>query len=255
MDLLDFLNDPAGSRERAQLALEDFSDANPGDHSARIVAEAHQMESEAVDPLDFLAEQSQLEPVKPVEQEAVTQQLQPVFASEARAPEPTNEDFQRAEDEAVAQLAKYEGDMEGARPRTSTQIEVDLVAARHQREWHEMQSLIHRMKPGTMKEIASLREREGELGIALALALKREAEARRQIRRDPAAMAAIHSRATGLARERTERKKADELRRMAEKAKQELVRQQKEEETERRRKAEENQRPAKKVKKGQKNAA
>ncbi|GIK26490.1 MAG: hypothetical protein BroJett006_27360 [Betaproteobacteria bacterium] len=250
MDLLDFLNDPAGSRERAQLALEDFSDANPGDHSARIVAEAHQTEPEAVDPLDFLAEQSQPAPTPEPESETVTHlpQSAPVIT-------PTDEDFQRAEDEAVAQLAKYEGDMEGARPRTSAQIEIDLVAARHQREWHEMQSLIHRMKPSTMKEIASLREREGELGIALALALKREAEARRQIRRDPAAVAAIHSRATGLARERTERKKADELRRMAEKAKQELVRQQKEEETERRRKAEENQRPAKKVKKGQKNAA
>ncbi len=250
MDLLDFLNDPAGSRERAQRALEDLSDANPGDHSARIVAEAHQTEPETIDPLDFLAEQSQPEPVTALVEESVIHQPQP-----SPDPIPTNEDFQRAEDEAVAQLAKYEGDMEGARPSTSTQIEVNLVAARHQREWHEMQSLIHRMKPSTMKEIASLHEREGKLGIALALALKREAEARRQIRRDPAAMAAIHSRAIGLARERTERKKADELRRMAEKAKQELVRQQKEEETERRRKAEENQRPAKKVKKGQKNAA
>jgi len=250
VDLLDFLNDPVGTRARAQRALEDLSEVNPGDHVARIVAEAHQPIVEAADPLDFLEEQSQPAPISKPEPKTVTaQEAAPISVP------PTNEDFQRAEDEAVAQLAKYEGDMEGARPRTSTQIEVDLVAARHQREWHEMQSLIHRMKPGTMKEIASLREREGELGIALALARKREAEARRQIRRDPAAMAAIHSRATGLARERTERKKADELRRMAEKAKKELVRQQKEEETERRRKAEENQRPAKKVKKGQKNAA
>lgn len=258
MDLLDFLNDPAGSRERAQRALEDLSEVNPGDHAARIIAKAHQ-QTEAVDldPLDFLSEQGQQPELKP-EPKTVTAQVQESVTHQPQPspdPIPTNEDFQRAEDEAVAQLAKYEGDMEGARPRTSAQIEIDLVAARHQREWHEMQSLIHRMKPSTMKEIASLREREGELGIALALALKREAEARRQIRRDPAAMAAIHSRATGLARERTERKKADELRRMAEKAKQELVRQQKEEETERRRKAEENQRPAKKVKKGQKNAA
>ncbi|GJQ53779.1 MAG: hypothetical protein HKUEN07_03480 [Rhodocyclaceae bacterium] len=258
VDLLDFLNDPAGSRERAQRALEDLSEVNPGDHAARIIAKAHQ-QTEAVDldPLDFLSEQGQQPELKP-EPKTVTAQVQESVTHQPQPspdPIPTNEDFQRAEDEAVAQLAKYEGDMEGARPRTSTQIEVDLVAVRHQREWHEMQSLIHRMKPGTMKEISSLREREGELGIALALALKLEAEARRQIRRDPAAMAAIHSRATGLARERTERKKADELRRMAEKAKQELVRQQKEEETERRRKAEENQRPAKKVKKGQKNAA
>lgn len=254
MDLLEFLSDPAGARERAQRALEDLSEVNPGDHSARIVAEAHQMEPEAVDTLDFL-EQGQTaepnpDPITAQEQAPVTHQPQP-----APDPTPTGEDLRLAEDEAVAQLAKYEGDMEGAKPRTSAQIKIDLVAVRHQREWHEMQSLIHRLKPSTVKEIAALRAREVELGIALSLARKREAEARRQIRRDPAAMAAIHTRATGIARERVERKRVDELRRMAEKAKQELVRQQKEEEAERRRKAEENQRPAKKVKKGQKNAA
>lgn len=254
VDLLEFLSDPAGARERAQRALEDLSEVNPGDHSARIVAEAHQMEPEAVDTLDFL-EQGQTaepnpDPITAQEQAPVTHQPQP-----APDPTPTGEDLRLAEDEAVAQLAKYEGDMEGAKPRTSAQIKIDLVAVRHQREWHEMQSLIHRLKPSTVKEIAALRAREVELGIALSLARKREAEARRQIRRDPAAMAAIHTRATGIARERVERKRVDELRRMAEKAKQELVRQQKEEEAERRRKAEENQRPAKKVKKGQKNAA
>ncbi len=253
VDLLDFLNDPAGSRERAQLALEDLSEVNPGDHSARIVAEAHQPIVEAADPLDFLEEQSQPAPISEPEPKTVAAQEE--TQSAPISVPPTSEDFRLAEDEAVAQLARYEVDMEGARPRTSAQIEVDLVASRHQREWHEMQSLIHRMKPSTMKEIVSLREREEELGIALALALKREAEARRQIRRDPAAMAAIHTRATGLAREREERKKADDLRRLTEKTKRELVRQQKEEEAERRRKAEENQRPAKKVKKGQKNAA
>ncbi len=253
MDLLDFLNDPAGSRERAQRALEDLSDANPGDHSARIVAEAHQMEP---DPLDFL-EQGQTAEPEPNPDSITAQEQAPVTHQPQPAPDsiPTDEDLRLAEDEAVSQLAKYEGDMESTRPRTSAQIKIDLVAARHQREWHEMQSLIHRLKPSTVKDIAALRAREGELGIALSLARKREAEARRQIRRDPAAMAAIHTRATGIARERVERKRADELRRMAEKAKQELVRQQKEEEAERRRKAEENQRPAKKVKKGQKNAA
>lgn len=242
MDLLDFLNDPAGSRERAQRALEDLSDVNPGDHSARIVAEAHQMEPEAVDPLDFLSEQGQPEqttepepnPVTAQEQAPVTHQPQPM-----PDPTPTGEDLRLAEDEAVAQLAKYEGDMESTRPRTSAQVEGDLSAARQQREWHEMQSLFHRMKPSTMKEIASLREREAELGIALALARKRENEARRQIRRDPAAMAAIHSRATGLARERAERKKADELRRLTEKTKRELAQQQKEEEAKRQREREE----------------
>ena len=69
---MDFLNDPAGSRERAQRALEDFSDANPGDHSARIVAEAHQKETEAVDPLDFLAEQIQPAPAPTPEPESET---------------------------------------------------------------------------------------------------------------------------------------------------------------------------------------
>ena len=253
VDLLDFLNDPVGTRARAQRALEDLSEVNPGDHSARIVAEAHQPIVEAADPLDFLEEQSQPAPISEPEPKTATAQEE--TQSAPISVPPTSEDFRLAEDVAVAQLARYEVDMEGARPRTSAQIEVDLVASRHQREWHEMQSLIHRMKPSTMKEIVSLREREEELGIALALALKREAEARRQIRRDPAAMAAIHTRATGLAREREERKKADDLRRLTEKTKRELVRQQKEEEAERRRKAEENQRPAKKVKKGQKNAA
>lgn len=244
MDLLDFLNDPAGSRERAQRALEDLSDVNPGDHAARIVTEAHQMEPEAVDPLDFLSEQGQPEqttepepepnPVTAQEQAPVTHQPQP-----ALDPTPTGEDLRLAEDEAVAQLAKYEGDMESTRPRTSAQIEGDLIAARQQREWHEMQSLIHRMKPSTIKEIAALRERESDLGTALALARKREAEARRQIRRDPAAMAAIHSRATGFARDRAERKKADELRRQVEKAKRELAQRQKEEEAKRQREREE----------------
>ena len=236
MDLLDFLNDPVGTRARAQRALEDLSEANPGDHSARIVAEAHQTEPVVVDPLDFLAEQIQPAPTPTPEpdSETVTHQPQP-----SPDPIPTNEDFQRAEDEAVAQLARYEGDMEGARPRTSTQIEVDLVAARQQREWHEMQSLIHRLKPSTVKEIAALREQESELGIALALARKREAEARRQIRRDPTAIAAIHTRATGLARERAERKKADELRRQTEKERRELARHQKEEEAKRQREREE----------------
>jgi hypothetical protein len=200
VDLLDFLNDPVGTRARAQRALEDLSEVNPGDHAARIVAEAQQLqqpiaEAAAADPLDFLEEPNPAEP----ESETVTAQVQ---ESVTHQPQPSPEDFQRAEDEAVAQMAKYEGDMEGARSRTSTQIEVDLVAARQQREWHEMQSLIHRLKPSTVKEIAALRERESELGLALALARKREAEARRQIRRDPAALAAIHSRASGLAQQR-----------------------------------------------------
>lgn len=245
MDLLDFLNDPVGTRERAQRALEDLSNANPGDHSARIVAEAHQI----VDPLDFLAEQIQPAPTLTLtpepESETVTSQVQESVTHQPQpAPPPpvltpTDEDIQRAEDEAVAQLAKYEGDMESTKPRTAAQIEGDLIAARQQREWHEMQSLFHRMKPSTMKEITSLREREAELGTALALARKRENEARRQIRRDPAAMAAIHSRATGLARERAERKKADELRRLTEKTKRELAQQQKEEEAKRQREREE----------------
>lgn len=244
MDLLDFLNDPAGSRERAQRALEDFSDANPGDHSARIVAEAHQKETEAVDPLDFLAEQIQPAPAPTPEPESetVTAQVQETVTHQPQSAPvitPTDEDIQRAEDEVVAQLAKYEGDMESTRPRTSAQIEIDLVAARQQREWHEMQPLLHRIKPRTVKEIAALRERETELGIALALARKREAEARRQIRRNPAAIAAIHTRATGLARERMERKKADEQRRLAEKTRRELAQQQKEEETKRQREREE----------------
>lgn len=234
MDLLDFLNDPAGSRERAQRALEDFSDANPGDHSARIVAEAHQMESEAVDPLDFLAEQIQPAPTPEPESETVTHQPQ-----SASVITPTDEDIQRAEDEAVAQLTRYERDMEGARPRSAAKIEGDLLAVRQQREWHEMQPLLHRIKPRTVKEIAALRERESELGIALALARKREAEARRQIRRDPTAIAAIHSRASGLAQQREERKKAEELRRQTEKTKRELAQHQKEEEAKRQREREE----------------
>ncbi|GMU48763.1 MAG: hypothetical protein AMXMBFR31_09890 [Candidatus Desulfobacillus denitrificans] len=244
MDLLDFLNDPAGSRERAQRALEDLSDVNLGDHSARIIAEAHQMEPEAVDPLDFLSEQGQPEqttepepnpnPITAQEQAPVTHQPQP-----SPDPIPTDEDLRRAEDEVVARLAKYEGDMESIRPRTSAQIKIDLVAARQQREWHEMQSLIHRMKPSTIKEIAALRERESDLGTALKLARKREAEARRQIRRDPAAMAAIQTRATGFACDRAERKKADELRRQVEKAKRELAQRQKEEEAKRQREREE----------------
>lgn len=244
MDLLDFLNDPAGSRERAQRALEDLSDVNPGDHSARIVAEAHQKETEAVDPLDFLAEQIQPAPAPTPEPESetVTAQVQETVTHQPQSAPvitPTDEDIQRAEDEVVAQLAKYEGDMESTRPRTSAQIEIDLVAARQQREWHEMQPLLHRIKPRTVKEIAALRERESELGIALALARKREAEARRQIRRNPAAIAAIHTRATGLARERMERKKADEQRRLAEKTRRELAQQQKEEEAKRQREREE----------------
>ncbi|MCZ2112240.1 MAG: hypothetical protein LC131_00100 [Anaerolineae bacterium] len=244
VDLLDFLNDPAGSRERAQRALEDFSDANPGDHSARIVAEAHQMESEAVDPLDFLAEQIQPAPTPEPESETVTHQPQ-----SASVITPTDEDIQRAEDEAVAQLTRYERDMEGARPRSAAKIEGDLLAVRQQREWHEMQPLLHRIKPRTVKEIAALRERESELGIALALARKREAEARRQIRRDPAAVAAIHSRASGLAQHREERKKAEELRRQTEKTRRELARQQKEEEAKRQRDREEV-KPTKKRTKG-----
>lgn len=243
MDLLDFLNDPAGSRERAQRALEDLSEVNPGDHAARIIAKAHQQQTEAVDldPLDFLSEQDQQPELKP-EPETVTAQVQESVTHQpqpAPDPIPTNEDFQRAEDEAVAQLAKYEGDMEGARSRTSTQIEVDLVAARQQREWHEMQPLLHRIKPRTVKDVAALREREAELGIALELARKRESEARRQIRRNPAAMAAIHSRASGLAQHREERKKAEELRRQTEKTRRELARQQKEEEAKRQREREE----------------
>lgn len=246
MDLLDFLNDPVGTRARAQRALEDLSDANPGDHSARIVAEAHQTEPEAVDPLDFLEEPNpaEPEPVAAQQQEPVTHQTQP-----APVPTPTDEDFQRAEDEAVAQLARYERDMEGVRPRGAAQIESDLVAARQQREWHEMQSVLHRLKPGTMKDISELREREEELGIALALARKREAEARRQIRRDPTALAAIHSRASGLAQQREERKKAEELRRLTEKTKRELAQQQKEEEAKRQREREEV-KPTKKRTKG-----
>lgn len=242
MDLLDFLNDPAGSRERAQRALEDLSDVNPGDHSARIVAEAHQIEPEAVDPLDFLSVQGQPEQTtEPEPNPGIAQEQAPVTHQPQLAPDPTptDEDLRFAEDEAVVRLAKYEGDMESTRPRTSAQIEGDLIAARQQREWHEMQSLIHRMKPSTMKEIASLREREADLGIALSRARKRENEARRQIRRDPAAMAAIHSRATGLARERAERKKADEQRRLADKARRELAQRQKEEEAKRQREREE----------------
>ncbi len=244
MDLLDFLNDPAGSRERAQRALEDLSDVNPGDHSARIVAEAHQKETEAVDPLDFLAEQIQPAPAPTPEPESetVTAQVQETVTHQPQSAPvitPTDEDIQRAEDEAVAQLTRYERDMEGARPRSAAKIEGDLLAARHQREWHEMQSLIHRLKPSTVKEIAALRERESELGIALALARKREAEARRQIRRDPTAIAAIHSRASGLAQQREERKKAEELRRQTEKTKRELAQHQKEEEAKRQREREE----------------
>jgi len=245
VDLLDFLSDPVGTRERAQRALKDMSQANPGDHAARIIAEAHQAKATgAIDPLDFLSEQSQPEPPeqRPVttqehqEQAPVTHQPQP---SPDPDPIPTDEDLRLAEDEAVEQLTRYQGDMEGVRPRSAAQIEGDLIAARQQREWHEMQSLIHRMKPSTMKEIASLRDREAELGIALALARKREDEARRQIRRDPAAMSAIHSRATGLARERAERKKADEQRRLADKARRELAQRQKEEEAKRQREREE----------------
>lgn len=253
MDLLDFLNDPVGSRERAQRALEDLSEVNPGDHAARIIAKAHQ-QTEAVDldPLDFLSEQDQQPELKP-EPETVPAQVQESVTHQPQSsppvPTPTDEDFRRAEDEAVAQLTRYERDMEGARPRSAAKIEGDLLAARHQREWHEMQSLIHRMKPSTMKEIAEIREREAELGIALELARKREAEARRQIRRDPAAMAAIHTRATGLARERAERKKADELRRQTEKERRELARHQKEEEAKRQRDREEV-KPTKKRTKG-----
>lgn len=232
MDLLDFLKDPVGARVRAQLALEDLSEINPGDHGARIVAEAeaHHHQVEAIDPLDFLEEQNPAEPevVTAQGQETVTHQPQP-----APDPVPTDEDLLLAEDEAVARLAQYKEDMEGVRPRSVAQIEGDLIAARQQREWHEMQSFVHRMKPSTMKEIASLRERETELGIALALARKRENEARRQIRRDPAAMAAIQTRATGFARDRAERKKADELRRQVEKAKRELAQRQKDEEAKR----------------------
>lgn len=240
MDLLDFLNDPIGTRERAQRALEDLSEVNPGDHAARIIAKAHQ-QTEAVDPFDFLSEQDQLPELKPGP-ETVTALVQEPVAQQpqsAPVPTPTDEDFQRAEDEAVAQLARYERDMEGVRPRGAAQIEGDLIAARQQREWHEMQPVLHRLKPSTVREIAGLREREAELGIALELARKREAEARRQIRRNPAAMAAIHNRASGLAQQREERKKADEQRRLAEKTRRELAQQQKEEEAKRQREREE----------------
>lgn len=246
MDLLDFLNDPVGTRARAQRALEDLSEVNPGDHAARIVAEAQRSIVEAADPFDFLEKQSQPAPTPTPTpepepetdiaqvQETVTHQPQP-----APDPTPTGEDLQLAEAEAVAQLAKYEGDMESTRPRTAAQIEDDLIAARQQREWHEMQSLLHRIKPSTVREIASLREREADLEIALTLARKREADARRQIRRDPTVIAAIHTRATGLARERMERKKADEQRRLAEKTRRELAQQQKEEEAKRQKEREE----------------
>lgn len=237
MDLLDFLNDPVGTRARAQRALEDLSEVNPGDHSARIVAEAHQPIVEAADPLDFLEEQSQPAPISEPEPKTATAQEE--TQSAPISVPPTSEDFRLAEDEAVAQLARYEVDMEGARPRTSAQIEVDLVAARQRREWHEMQPLLHRIKPRTVKDVAALREREAELGIALELARKRESEARRQIRRDPTALAAIHSRASGLAQQREERKKAEELRRQTEKTKRELAQQQKEEEAKRQREREE----------------
>lgn len=201
MDLLEFLSDPAGARERAQRALEDLSEVNPGDHAARIVAETQQpipiAKAAAVDPLDFLDGQIPTEPesnpVTAQEQAPVTHQPQP-----SPVPAPNDEDYQRAEDEAVTKLARYQGDMEGVRPRTSAQIESDLSAVRKQREWHEMQPLLHRMKPSTMKKIALLNQREGELETALSAAHKREAEARRQIRRDPTALAAIHSRASGL---------------------------------------------------------
>jgi len=246
VDLLDFLNDPVGTRARAQRALEDLSEVNPGDHAARIVAEAQRSIVEAADPFDFLEKQSQPAPTPTPTpepepetdiaqvQETVTHQPQP-----APDPTPTGEDLQLAEAEAVAQLAKYEGDMESTRPRTAAQIEDDLIAARQQREWHEMQSLLHRIKPSTVREIASLREREADLEIALTLARKREADARRQIRRDPTVIAAIHTRATGLARERMERKKADEQRRLAEKTRRELAQQQKEEEAKRQKEREE----------------
>ena len=239
MDLLDFLNDPVGTRARAQRALEDLSEVNPGDHAARIVAEAQQpqqpiaAEAAAADPLDFLEEQN------PAEPETVTAQVQETVTHQPQSAPipvplpPTAEDLQRAEDEAVEQLARYQGDMEGARPRGAAQIEGDLIAARQQRQWHEMQSPFHRMKPSTMKEIASLREREAELGIALALARKRENEARRTIRCDPAAMAAIHNQASGLSRGREERKKVDEQRRLAERTRRELAQHQKEEEAKR----------------------
>lgn len=241
MDLLDFLNDPVGTRERAQRALEDLSEVNPGDHSARIIAEAQQSqqpiaEAAAADPLDFLKEQNPAEPdtVTAQVQESVTHQPQ-----SAPVPTPTDEDFRRAEDEVVAQLARYEGEMERTGPRTSARIESDLIAAREQREWHEMQSFIHRMKPSTVREIDELREREAEHGSALAQVRKREAEARRQIRRDPSAMAAINSRASGLAQQREERKKAEELRRQTEKTRRELAQRQKEEEAKRQREREE----------------
>lgn len=240
MDLLDFLNDPVGSRERAQRALEDLSEVNPGDHAARIIAKTHQ-QTEAVDPLDFLSEQDQQPELKP-EPETVTAQVQESVTHQPHstpAPTPTDDDFRRAEDEAVVQLVRYESDMEGARPWSAAQIKGELIAAREQREWHEMQSLIHRMKPSTMKETAALRERESELGIALALAQEREAAARRQIRRDPAALAAIHNQASGLSHGREERKKADEQRRLAEKARRELAQRQKEEEAKRQREREE----------------
>lgn len=244
MDLLDFLNDPVGTRARAQRALEDLSEVNPGDHAARIVAEAQQPQqpiaeaaAAAADPLDFLDEQN------PAEPETVTAQVQETVTHQPQSAPvlvltPTDEDIRRAEDEAVAQRVRYEGDMEGARPRGAAQIEGDLVAARQQREWHEMQSVLHRLKPSTVRNIAELREREAELEIALVLARKREAEARRQIRRDPAAVAAIQSRASSLACKREERKKADELRRLTEKTKRELAQRQKDKDEEAKRQRE-----------------
>lgn len=244
VDLLDFLNDPVGTRARAQRALEDLSEVNPGDHAARIVAEAQQPQqpiaeaaAAAADPLDFLDEQN------PAEPETVTAQVQETVTHQPQSAPvlvltPTDEDIRRAEDEAVAQRVRYEGDMEGARPRGAAQIEGDLVAARQQREWHEMQSVLHRLKPSTVRNIAELREREAELEIALVLARKREAEARRQIRRDPAAVAAIQSRASSLACKREERKKADELRRLTEKTKRELAQRQKDKDEEAKRQRE-----------------
>jgi hypothetical protein len=243
VDLLEFLSDPVGTRARAQRALEDLSQVSPGDHAARIVAEAAVTERMSSanpnpDPLDFLKEPNPAEPQRVTEQvqETVTYQQ---HSTSTPVPTPTDEDFKCAEDEAVTQLARYEEDMEGARPRSSSQIEGRLSDVRQQLELHEMRSLLHRLKPSTVRNIAELREREAELEIALALARRREAEARRQIRRDPAAMAAIQSRASSLACKREERKKADELRRLTEKTKRELAQHQKEEEAKRQREREE----------------